>query len=192
MQAGFLFSAFPKIYYSFDGGITPVVVTDITKRFEIVDLVRDYATIYYTHYIQDGQRPDVVSNIYYQNSALDWIILMTNQILDPFYQWPLDYASFQRYIKSKYGSIPNAQQQIFQYQQIIQPSSQLVDGTIVPQRVVIVDETCYNSIIDEDSRAIVTAYQYEQQLNDARKTIKVIHESFVPQILSSVSDIFSS
>lgn len=191
MQAGFLFSNFPQIYYSFDGGINTQVVTDITTRFAVLDIVRTYGSIYYTHYIQDGQRPDVIADIYYKNSTLDWLILMSNQVYDPFFQWPLTYQTFVDFIKKKYGSVPAAYRTVHHYEQITQQSSRTVNGINVPERVVIIDQTAYNNITEAFARRIVSCYDQERNLNDSRKTIKVINEAFIPQILGELATIFS-
>lgn len=184
------FQNFPQIYYQL-GNQPAIGITDLTKRFVIQDIVLRYGTIYYKHFVQDGERPDVIADKYYSDSTLDWIILMTNQIYDPFWQWPLDYQSFKSYIISKYGSIPNSFQTIHHYEQIVQPRQTLSNGTVVPERIVIIDKVAYDGIIEEFARRQVSMYDFENALNEARKQIKVIHERFVPQITKEIENIFN-
>jgi hypothetical protein len=44
-----------------------------------------------------------------------WLVYLSNQIVDPYYGWLMDYNEFAAHIKKKYGSIEAAQQQILWY-----------------------------------------------------------------------------
>jgi Base plate wedge protein 53 len=102
------FRNFPKIRYKIDGTETDVA-TNIFFRLKFIEDVKNNAVAYFTYFIKDGETPEIIAEKYYGNSEAHWIILMMNDIVDPQYDWPLDYRSFNEYIISKYGSVENAQ-----------------------------------------------------------------------------------
>ena len=42
------------------------------------------------YFVQNGQRPEHVSNQVYKTPKLYWLVLLYNRRIDPFYNWPLD------------------------------------------------------------------------------------------------------
>src|SRR6056300_842242 len=157
----FYFSHLPTIEYNSSGVSakvkTNVSVTDITKRFRIVQLLNDKQAYYYDYTVQDGDRPDSIAQKLYGDSRLDWIVLLVNEIHDRYYEFPLTTSEFDEFIIKQYGSVGEAQNTVHHYEQIIQAQQTLSDGTIVAERRVQVDETTYNSLA-LDSRRSVSIY----------------------------------
>lgn len=101
------FSEFPKISYA------NVVVTDITRRVTMPSSVLRQPTAFSPYTVQDGQREDLVSYLYYGQEDDDWMIWLANQIVDPYYGWHMDQETFNQYIEGKYGSLEEAQQRVY-------------------------------------------------------------------------------
>lgn len=57
-------------------------------------------------------RPDVLADAYYQDAELDWMIYLSNQIIDPYYNWYLNEEELQSYILDKYGDVDYPKQKI--------------------------------------------------------------------------------
>jgi len=122
--------------------------------------------------------------------------MMANKIVDPMYDWPLPYQGFINYINNKYGTIANAQNQIYAYQKIITKQDS-VTGDITSNTFEI-DQNTYNNIpaytfqeinlIDGSTVSVTTttniyySYQYEQDLNEAKKNIFLIDKIYLQQI----------
>ena len=88
------FNIFPKIDYDISkSGITKNVV-DLTVRYAIKTKIKNRSATYYNYIIKDGERPDTLANRFYDDSKLDWVVLMVNDIVDPLYDWPLNYQNF--------------------------------------------------------------------------------------------------
>lgn len=100
------FSYVPQVTYQ------SFMSTDIMTRVKIKKHVVDSFTDYYIYTIPDGQRPDVVAAQQYNDSTLDWLIYLLNDIIDPYYDWPLGQSDFDNFIIQKYGSFPNSDVQI--------------------------------------------------------------------------------
>lgn len=71
-------------------------IIDIFKKFEFKKFSpNDY--IYYT--IKNGETPEIISYNYYGTTDYWWIILLYNNIFDPFYEWPLSETDLEQYVK---------------------------------------------------------------------------------------------
>jgi hypothetical protein len=184
------FSYFPTVQYKILGYERPSTVPDITRRFKLTEALSDKATIYYDYAIQEGDRPDIVAAKYYKDSRLDWLVLLVNDIHDVAYDWPLDYQNFQNFIINKYGSIETAQSQVHHYEKILRAESSTSTGERLPEIVVTVDETTYNSLTSSTRRS-VDAYTYEDRLNESKRNIRLIDRNRVRSILDELEDIYS-
>ena len=167
-----------------------VTLTDVTARYRLKRLLQDKGVIFYDYEVKDSDRPDVIAQKFYGDGSLDWIIFITNDIIDPYYDWPMTTNNFNNYIKSKYGSLSAAQGTIHHYEQILRNGFVHTDGTIVNEKVVEVDLTTYNSL-PGSSRRIVYQYEYEEKLNNDKRTIKLLDARYVQDIVTEASNIFN-
>lgn len=103
------FTKFPTTIYS---GYT---CTDITRRVVLDDKTRNQTTLFYPYEIKKDTRPDVLADVYYDDPYYDWLIYITNGIVDPYYGWYLSEDDMGKFIISKYGSIEQAQKLIKYY-----------------------------------------------------------------------------
>lgn len=130
----------------------------------------------------------------YGDSTLDWLILLPNEILDPYFQWPLSQNQLNDVIRKKYGSVSTAMAQVHHYEQIIQPRTELVnsDGEkiVVSERTLQVDQTTYISLAANAKRE-VTAYDYELANNEKYRTISIIDIAYVPSIVDRFRNLYA-
>ena len=185
----FFFDPFPTVNYDVKKNNKLEVLTNVTVRFRIQTALRNRTAIFYDYNVKDGERPDVIAHKYYNDPSLDWIILLTNNIINPSFDWPLDSRSFDNYIIDKYGSINTAQNTIHHYEQIIRTQSRTFDGTVIPEKTVWVDEDTYNTLSSDDRRIVYT-YTYELEENEAKAQIKILDKRFVTRIVNEVDVIF--
>jgi hypothetical protein len=100
------FRKFPVISYS------NTACLDLTRRVKLRDDLRNNMSLMFPYEVTGGTRPDEISAGYYEDPMLDWLIYLTNGIIDPYYGWYLDQLQFDQFIESKYGSIEAAQEKI--------------------------------------------------------------------------------
>jgi hypothetical protein len=103
------FNKFPLIPYG------NTVAVDITKRAGILNTVYENPTLYYPYEIEPGERPDNISDRYYKDQYMSWILYLTNKVIDPYYDWYMDQDTFNAFITKKYGTIEKAQTKISYY-----------------------------------------------------------------------------
>tara|TARA_R100001460_G_scaffold107979_1_gene157844 strand:+ start:347 stop:925 length:579 start_codon:yes stop_codon:yes gene_type:complete len=186
----FYFRPFPQVQYDLKKNGIPLLLTDVTKRYKIRDILQQKTAIYYNYTIRDGDRPDLIAFKYYGDETLDWLIMIVNNMIDPYYDWPLNYQNFINYMRSLYGSVSTAKATVYEYRQILSEQTTLIDGTVVPKRTIVVDQNTYTNLA-ANVREEIDAYQFYEEENDNKREIKLLDKRFVPDIKLEVEAIFS-
>ena len=180
----YMFDRWPTVSYDIKKNGKPLELTNITLRFKINDLLRDKSVVMYDYDVQDGERADIIAYKYYDDETLDWVIYLINNIIDPQFQWPLDDQSFERYMRNKYGSLEAAKQTVHAYEKILREQSVFFDGTIIPEKRVIVDKQTYD-LTSPTLRRTIDKYTYELELNEARSRIKLLDNRYLTGLIST-------
>jgi hypothetical protein len=105
-MAGKYFTNFPLDVYSNS------VSTNILTKIGFQEKLNERFYVFHPYTIKEGDRPDTIAYLYYGDPMLDWIVLFSNNIVDPYYDWYMDTNTFRRFINDKYGSISNAQSKV--------------------------------------------------------------------------------
>jgi len=179
------FTNFPKIRYNFrEKGKEYVTVTDITKRVRLKQQMLSNISSSFVYRIENGERPDMLSYRIYGSVDYTWLILLMNDIIDPYYDWPLTDDNFNSYIKQKYGSILSARNTIHHYEMIIR-DQQLddINGIIYAEKRVIIDKDTFDSTSSDISFEI-TNYDYEYVKNEKKRDILLVEPVYVESILN--------
>jgi hypothetical protein len=79
------------------------LVRNIFRRAKLREDAANAATAFTYYQIKEGERPDQIAERLYENSSLDWVILITNNITDVVSQWPLSGQLFYEYLIDKYN-----------------------------------------------------------------------------------------
>ena len=187
------FHAFPTLPYDTDGTMPNKyqTVRNIMNRTKIKNTVKDDLAAYYPYIIKEGELPDILSYNYYGTIAYAYLILLFNDIIDPQFDWPLNTIDFENYMISKYGTIATAKEETKFYYQIIRAE---VPKTEIRERQeevkFIIDETSYNALA-EASRKKISSYDYEVQLNDNKRYIRVISKELIADVDSQYKQAMS-
>ena len=81
-----------------------IEVKNLFKRAKLRSDIDAAITAFNYYKISEGERPDTLAKKIYNDSELDWVILVTNNITNIRDQWPLDGENFTNYLLSKYGT----------------------------------------------------------------------------------------
>ena len=65
-----------------------VVAKNFFRRYKINDDVFQYAVFFKKYTIKDGERPETLAEKFYGNQFYDWVILLTNNMVNAQYDWP--------------------------------------------------------------------------------------------------------
>tara|TARA_X000001316_G_C920197_1_gene34352 strand:+ start:1000 stop:1740 length:741 start_codon:yes stop_codon:yes gene_type:complete len=83
------FNQFPKTLYTFGNQFESTVFTDISIFTEIIDEVKNTATVYQEYNVIDNMRPDQVSYELYNSPDFYWTFFLLNDNIRE-QGWPLD------------------------------------------------------------------------------------------------------
>jgi len=98
------FDTLPGVTMQDVAGFKNVVATNLLSRVSVIASILTDPLLYYKYDIQDGDTPESIATKYYGDPYRYWIVLFANQILDPLWDWPMDYKKFQAYIIDKYSN----------------------------------------------------------------------------------------
>lgn len=102
------FNFFPRTYYDVETNKNNLeIVTNIISRFTFEQKLKENSAAFYKYEIKDSDTPEIIARKFYDNSERHWIVLGFNNIIDPQWDWPLDYRSFYEYVKVKYQDEAN-------------------------------------------------------------------------------------
>lgn len=182
------FRFFPTVQHDLTNVGQKVLLRNILRRFTIESSVKNNIGVYNDYTIQAGDRPDTISAKYYGDSGYAWLILLFNERHDVVFDWPLFNYDFDQYIKAKYGSIPAAQAEVHEYRKILTTRQTKYDGTVIPERYIVVDETTYNSL-SEFQRQSISKWDWELEEQEKKRKIKILHKKYLPLVRDEVKNI---
>lgn len=187
------FNKFPKLLYTKNSNTT--LVTNLLARVDTIKSKLDSASLFYTYDIQEGDTPELIASKYYDDAELHWVVLMFNDMYDPFYDWPMHYQQFQSYIVDKYGDVATAMATHHHYEKTISTLDSYSGETT--KNTYMIDLNSYNAAVvgtitrtfpNGQTVTVTTAkrnvdsYVYEEELNESKRTIKLIKSDLIPDI----------
>lgn len=102
------FESFPGTIYTFDkNSVNQQVVTDILARSTFLREVANNTSIAYEYNVKETDTPEIIAHKVYGDAYRSWIVLLFNQIINPYYDFPLTSAALDAYIQNKYNQTLN-------------------------------------------------------------------------------------
>lgn len=154
------------VYTTLFGNITYSNL-EIKNIFEQIKIDTNYLTdnkLVEYYRIKDGQTPDIVADIFYNDKTLYWLILLINDMRDYFYDWPMSdkelYDYIDRYAEDQDDEITELAEQIQQTGELLTD----IKGTIKDQ--------IYRKFYNE---------------NDNKKLIKVLKSEYLDSLLEQIN-----
>lgn len=165
------FSQFPKISYK------GYILNDITKRVVIPDYIKNNVDYYYLYQVKEGQTIEHVAQEVYGDPEYNWVIILMNDIIDPFYDWVLSSDEIVRLCRALYpprfdGDTQAGENRIVGYK---------VDGVFIPEK--------YVNIATTPQAIPVTAYEYYTEISMKRSRIKILKPEYLPVLEEELAKI---
>ena len=174
--------------------------------FKRVTLREDfYSTItnFEKYQILDGERPDHVAKKLYDSSDLDWVILISANIINVRDQWPLSDADIYDFAENIYGTRMNDTRFYETIEvkdsrdRIILPKGQIVDynfkspqpkvdSSPTSSYVQYWDDGLNQSVTKSQITIPISNYQYETRLNNKKRSIYVLRRSYLVQFITDM------
>ena len=169
------FSNFPTIEVDVLDNGTKTTFLDITRKVRFKDLVKRYNVTFDYYDVQSGQTPEFLAKAFYNDEKLHWVLLLANDVMDYYHDWPLTNATFDRNLQELYDN-PDA----VHHYEVKQTSG---DTT----KIIEIPNDSANTI-PEDA-VIITNYEYQQKAEDNKRQIRVIKPEYIPQIKREIQQL---
>ena len=172
------FDQFPLIDYNLSGinGNTNEV-TDIFRRVKARSKIQNNVTMFDNYDVAEGENPEDVAYKLYGEADYFWVITLVNNIVNRYYDWPLDQFSLQQYVKDKYSN-PDG---IHHYEVTQSSGKQSGEGPADYTHKIEVNS-------DYPGAQSVSNRQYEEREQDKKRQIRVLS----PQYLGAFEEEFSN
>ena len=167
------FNKFPTVEYDVKGDNVLRTMTDITRRVRLSSKAK-LATVEFDFYdVIDGQTPEFIADRYYGDVGLHWLVLITNDIIDVYNDWPMSVKRFEDYVYGKYDDVNGVHQ--YEYTQESGDTSFVIElpndsATTLPAGAV-----------------AVTNYEYEDRLQEKKRRIRLIKPEYIPELKKEFS-----
>ena len=79
-----------------------VVAKNFFRRYKINDDIFEYAVFFKKYTIKDGERPETLAEKFYGNQFYDWVILLTNNMVNAQYDWPRTNYEIYRIVEEEF------------------------------------------------------------------------------------------
>lgn len=182
-----------------------IEVKNLFKKGKLREDIFQNLAFFEKYKIVGDDRPDNVAYELYDDATLDWVVLLSNNILNVQTEWPLTQNSFDAYLREKYGSGLNSEEEIYNriyngihhYETVEIKNSQGV--TIIPGGLEVAEDyasgwSYYDFFIDSqvtitNATVPVTNYEYEEKIENDKRNIYVLKGRYLNIVLDDMEDI---
>ncbi len=171
------------------------LISDYTKvknlfmRGKIREDIFQDTTTFEKYSIEGDDRPDNVAEKFYGNSSYDWIVLLSNNIINIYEEWPLPQAGWDAYLLEKYDNdYDTLYNGVHHYESnevknskgvVIFPGGVRVGAA---QSVSYFDQAANQQTTVNPVSKAITNYEYENRINDDKRNIFLLKPIYIPII----------
>ena len=159
------------------------------------DLFQDL-TVFEKYSVKGDDRPDNVAYEIYGDATLDWVVLLSNNVINIQNEWPLSQLAFETYILDKYKTLEKLDE-IHHYE-----SNEVKDSNgviIFPKgvRVSAAQSVSYHEPLSNEQITVnpvskaITNYQYEQRVNDEKRRIFLIKPIYLNVVFDDLEEMMT-
>jgi hypothetical protein len=174
-----------------------VRVKNLFKKGKLREDIFQNVAFFEKYKIVGDDRPDNVAFEVYDDSSLDWVILLSNNILNIQSEWPLPQTDFDRFVLDKYGDYNTLYNGIHHYETIEIKNTQGV--TIVPAGLQ-VDSSYSVSYYDfftdlqvttGNLATPITNYEYEEKIDNDKRNIFILKSRYLNIVFDDMEEIMA-
>ena len=163
------FNQFPLVNYNLTGvNSNTKEVTDIWRRVKVRSKIANNVALFDKFDVPEGDSPETVAYKVYGDAEYFWVVCLMNNVVNRFYDWPLDEYNFQQYVKDKYDN-PDG---IHHYEKLQSSGKQEGDGPADYSHIIECNAT-------EPGAQSVSNVEYERRLQDKKRQIKLLQPNYL-------------
>ena len=172
-----------------------IKVKNLFKKGKLREDIFQDVTVFTKYQIKGDDRPDNVAYDVYDNADLDWVILLSNNIINIQTEWPLPQNDFDKLLLSRYKTYENLYSGIHHYETTEVTNSQ---GVVIVPAGLHVSSTYTTTYFDyyqdslvevKDCIKPVTNYEWEEEKENKKRNIFILKNRYLGIVLDDMQDI---
>ena len=168
-------------------------VKNFFKRGKLREDIFQDLTVFEKYSIIGDDRPDNVAYEIYGDATLAWVVLLSNNIVNIYNEWPLSQQAFETYVLDKYKTLTKLDEVHHYESNEVKDSSGVI---IFPKgvRVSAAQSVSYFEPLSDEQVTVnpvskaVTNYQYEQSVNDKKRRIFLIKPIYLNVVFDDLEE----
>ena len=162
---------------------------NIFRRIKIRENLDDIILGFNQYTIKNNQRPDQVSLEIYGTMEYDWVVLLTNNIINLYDEWPMSEDELERYIDSEYEEDADSV-----HHWVTQKITDTRGRTLLRDGRIVSEDFSYTrpdgtAIPKEDLVRPISVYDYESEKNDYKRNIYLLRKEYVSGFIEEFSNL---
>ena len=169
------FNKFPTIIYDMKNDGNYKLLPDILRRVKQRNAIKSGQFIFDNYDVIDGEKPEDIAYKWFGDAQLHWVILMTNNVTDRYYGWPLNQVQFAEFLTDKYGA--GNEDAIHHYEVTKDSGRTTGKGPSDYSHKVEVNS-------DTDNASSISNREYEERDQDKKRQIQLLNKSLLGDFVS--------
>jgi hypothetical protein len=168
------FNKFPLMSYDIKGNKIRKLLPDILRRVKLRAITKSGGMLFEKYDVKEGEKPEDIAFKWFGDAELHWVILMTNNVTDRYYGWPLNQVQFAEFITDKYGDNVDA---VHHYEVTKDSGRTTSNGPSDYSHLVEVNS-------DTDNAISISNRQYEEREQDKKRQIQLLEKSLLGDFIA--------
>ena len=169
------FIKFPKMTYDIKGDKNRKLLPDILRRVKLRSKLKTETMLFDKYDVKENEKPEDVAYKWFGDAELHWVVLMTNDITDRYYEWPMNSVQFAEFLTDKYGA---GNEDGIHHYEVTQDSGRTSgQGPSDYSHKVEVNS-------DTDNASSVSNREYEERIQDTKRQIQLLNKSFLGDFIA--------
>ena len=169
------FSKFPLFVYDVKNNNNYKLLPDILRRVKLRATIKSGGMLFDKYDVKEGERPEDVAFKWFGDPELHWVILMTNNVTDRYYGWPMNQVQFAEFLTDKYGA--GNEDAIHHYEVTKDSGRTTGKGPSDYSHKVEVNS-------DTDNASSISNREYEERIQDSKRQIQLLDKSFLGDFIA--------
>ena len=191
-----------------------IAIKNIFRRTKLKDYLSGNVNVFNKYIIEDGERPDTISERLYGSSRYDFVVVLAAGITNINHQWPVQDFQIYNVSLAKYGT-ETKMNEVHHYEtfeikdskgrQILPPNLIVdanfkLDGSALrypTNRFTLISEAGNTQLDDKNEYTVatdniarpVTNYEYEIEENEKLREIDVLRRGYITTFVNDLRDI---
>ena len=175
------FSKFPTMIYDMKNNGNYKLLPDILRRVKQKNAIKSGQFVFDNYDVRDGEKPEDIAYKWFGDAELHWVILMTNNVKNRYYDWPMNSVQFQAFLEDKYDN-PDG----IHHYELTQDSGR-TSGQGPNDYSYKVEVTS-----DTTNASSISNREYEEREQDRKRSIRLLNQTYLNDFIEEFDKLIQS